>query len=349
VTAAGVTREGLEGIRPGREATVGVNAGPRERRRRRGGRGEQPMVPEAEFQSYYGLPILNGPVWHSPEIPGYLFLGGLAGASSLMAAGAQATGRAHLARASKVTALGAITLSTAALVKDLGRPDRFYNMLRVFKPTSPMSVGSWILAAYGPAAGAAAATSVLGRFRRVGVAATVGAAVLGPAVATYTAALVCDTAVPAWHDGYREMPFVFAGSSATAAAGAALVLAPVSETAPARRVALVGSLTEALAAKRLEGRLGFVAEPYHQGSSGRRMRLGQALTAGGVVLSLLGRRNRALSALAGAALVGASAVTRFGIFEAGKQSAADPRYTVEPQRRRLERADQPASRTTNSS
>jgi hypothetical protein len=209
-------------------------------------------------------------------------------------------------------------------------------MLRVFKPTSPMSVGSWILAAYGPASGAAAATSVLGRFRRVGVAATVGAAVLGPAVATYTAALVSDTAVPAWHDGYREMPFVFAGSSATAAAGAALLLAPVSETAPARRVALVGALTEALAAKRLEGRLGFVAEPYHQGSSGKRMRLGQALTAGGVALSLLGRRNRALSALAGAALVGASAVTRFGIFEAGKQSAADPRYTVEPQRRRLE-------------
>ncbi|MDQ1441159.1 MAG: hypothetical protein QOG97_1387, partial [Acidimicrobiaceae bacterium] len=113
------------------------------------------MVPKAEFTSYYGLPILNAPVWHSPDIPGYLFLGGLAGASSVLAAGAHVTGRRDLAIRSKVVATGAIGLSAAALVHDLGRPSRFYNMLRVLKPSSPMSVGSWLLAAYGPAAAVA--------------------------------------------------------------------------------------------------------------------------------------------------------------------------------------------------
>ena len=121
------------------------------------------MVPPAEFTSYYGKPVLNSPVWHSPDIPGYFFLGGLAGASSLLGAGAQVTGRPELARAAKVGALGAISLSMAALVHDLGRPARFLNMLRVFKLTSPMSVGSWILAGYVPAAGVAAAAALTGR------------------------------------------------------------------------------------------------------------------------------------------------------------------------------------------
>jgi formate-dependent nitrite reductase membrane component NrfD len=103
----------------------------------RGGRGEQPMVPKAEFQSYYGQPIINQPVWESPDIPGYLFLGGLAGASGVLAAGAQLTGRRGLARVSKSGAAVAAGLSAVALVHDLGRPGRFLNMLRTFKGPLP--------------------------------------------------------------------------------------------------------------------------------------------------------------------------------------------------------------------
>ena len=90
-------------------------------------------------------------------------------------------------------------------------------MLRVFKVTSPMSAGSWLLAGDGPVAGAAAASAVTGRLPRAGAAATAAAGVLGPAIATYTAALLANTAVPAWHDGHREMPYLFAGSAASAA------------------------------------------------------------------------------------------------------------------------------------
>ncbi len=127
-----------------------------------GARGEELMVPEATFSSYYGRPVIKEPVWKNPDVPGYLFLGGLAGASSVLAAGAQLSGYRPLARAAKISALGAISLSAVALINDLGRPARFVNMLRVFKPSSPMSVGSWLLAGYGPVAGAAAVCEVTG-------------------------------------------------------------------------------------------------------------------------------------------------------------------------------------------
>jgi len=331
-----VTREGLEGKRPDREATTGVNAGRRRGRRARRAGGEQPMVPSAEFTSYYGKPVLNQPTWESPDIPGYLFLGGLAGGASLLAAGSGLTGRTTLGRSAKVGAFAAGSLSLVALVHDLGRPARFLNMLRVFKVTSPMSVGSWLLAGYVPAAGVAAATALTGRLPRIGAAATAGSALLGPAVAAYTAALISNTAVPAWHDGYPEMPFVFVGSGAMAAGGLGLLAAPVAETAPARNLALLGSAMEAAAFERMEHRIGMVAEPYSEGRGGKYVKAGKVLSLAGAAAALLSGRSRVAGALSGLALITASGLTRWGIYHAGMASAADPKYTVVPQRQRLD-------------
>lgn len=331
-----VTREGIQGARSGRDALIGKAAG-RDRRRRP--RGEQPVVPEAQFSSYYGMPVLNKPVWTASDIAGYLFLGGLAGGSSLLAAGAQATGRPALARPAKVGAFGAVSLSLAALVHDLGRPARFLNMLRVFKPTSPMSVGSWLLAGYGPLAGVAAVSELTGRFRWAGTAATAGAAVLAPAVASYTGVLIADTAVPSWHEGYRELPFAFAGAAAVAAGGLGMLASPVEQAGPARRAAAFGAALEMGATQLMKRRMGLVAEPFDQGRAGVLMRLGAALTTAGAVTGMLaGRRNRMAAAACGAALIAGSATERFGIFHAGVASAEDPKYTVVPQRERLRRA-----------
>jgi DMSO reductase anchor subunit len=334
MSGSDVPRDGVKGARPGRDAVTGAAAG---RRRRRRGRGEQPMVPEAQFSSYYGKPVLNKPTWEPLDIAGYLYLGGLAGASSLLAAGGQVTGRPALARAAKTGAAGAITASLAALVHDLGRPARFLNMLRVFKPTSPMSMGSWLLAGYAPLTIAAAATDVARRYRPVGSAATAAAAVLGPVVATYTAVLVSDTAVPSWHEGYREMPFVFAGSGATAAAGLALVCAPPAQTDPARRMAVLGTAVELGAFQLMKRRMGLVAEPFEQGKPHRLLRAAEVLTTSGTVLAGFAgrRRSRVLASMAGAALLTGSAALRFGVFHAGVASAEDPKYTVVPQRERL--------------
>jgi hypothetical protein len=296
--------------------------------------GEQFMVPRAEFRSYYGRPVIKEPVWKEPDVPGYLFFGGLAGASSVLAAGAQLTGRPGLARVAKIAALGGISLSTVALINDLGRPARFINMLRVFKVSSPMSVGSWILSAYGPAAGVAALSDITGILPPIGSEATAGAAVLGPAVTTYTAVLLCDTAVPAWHEAHREMPYVFAGSAASAAGGFGLLAAPPGQAEPARRLAIVGGAVELTAKKLLEQRLGGQGEPYQNGRAGKLLRAAEILTVCGLAGAALSRRSRVLSALSGATLLAASAATRFGIFEAGRISARHPEYTIVPQRER---------------
>ncbi|MFG3224561.1 NrfD/PsrC family molybdoenzyme membrane anchor subunit [Kitasatospora sp. NPDC048194] len=294
------------------------------------------MVPPAEFGSYYGRPVLKRPVWKPLDIAGYLFLGGLAGGSSVLAAGAGASGHGALARPLQVGAFGAISLSLVALVHDLGRPGRFLNMLRVVKPTSPMSIGSWLLSGYAPLAGTAAASALSGRLPRVGRAAGAGAALLGPAVCTYTAVLISDTAVPTWHDGHRELPFVFGGSAVSAAAGLGLLAAPVAQNGPARRAAAFGAALEIGATRLMTRRLGLSAEPLHTGRPGRLMRAAELLTGLGTALALgAGHRDRRVAAAAGAALLAGSAALRFGVFLGGVRSAEDPKYTVLPQRERL--------------
>jgi hypothetical protein len=288
-----------------------------------------------ESTSSYGRPILKEPTWQARDIAGYLFTGGLAGASSILAAGAQYTRRPALARTGKLGALAALGVSLVALVHDLGRPARFHHMLRVAKPTSPMNVGSWLLAGYGPLAAAAAASDVTRIAPRLGRAAGSGAAVLGAAVAAYTSVLLADTAVPAWHQARRALPFVFAGSAAGSAAGLALIAAPRAEAGPAIRAAVGGAALELAAGAVMERSGGIVAETYHTGRARTLLTAAKALTGLGALGALAGRGSRVASGSAGVALMAGSALTRFGIFEAGRASTRDPRYTVAPQRQRL--------------
>ena len=303
------------------------------------------MVPRAEFTSYYGHPILKPVAWED-DIAYYFFLGGLAAGSSLLAAGADRTNRPALRRHSRLAALGSLSLGTYYLIHDLGRPERFINMLRVAKPTSPMSTGTWILAAYaGPMGMAAVSELVPRRWRNTllgrlagGLAGPAGltAAVLAPAVASYTAVLLSQTAVPAWNEAREELPFIFTGSAAASAAGMGMIVAPVEEAGPARKLALYGAAAELLASRRMEGRLGLVGEPFWQGESGALLKRAKLLTtAGALGGALLGRRSRVAAAVSGAALLAGGFYERLGLFRAGVASAKDPQYTVVPQRERL--------------
>lgn len=315
-------------------------------------RGERAMVPDATFTSYYGRPVLKAAPWKS-DIPTYIFLGGLAAGSSLLGAGADLTCRPSLRRSGRVAALAAISGSTVALIHDLGRPSRFHHMLRVAKPTSPMSMGSWLLAGYGPAAGLAGAAEIVASLRggRPLPAPVRGAAdalalsarpaglvagALGPAVATYTAVLLSDTATPAWHEARDALPFVFAGSSAASAGGLGLITSCLADAGPARRLAVGGAVVDMLAGLVMANSAGLAGETFRRGRPGWIMRVGEALTGLGAIGALAGRRNRLASALSGAALIGGAACTRFGIFHAGQASARDPKYTIVPQRERVD-------------
>jgi Polysulphide reductase, NrfD len=321
------------------------------RRRRRGGdRAELSMVPDVEFTSYYGHQVVKPSPWEA-DIPAYLFAGGLAAGSSLLGAGADLTGRPVLRRTGRLGAIAALSFSMVALVHDLGRPERFLNMLRVVKVTSPMSVGTWILSTYGPFAGAAAAAelvSLLPAHRQSGVLRLVAAmgrpaglvaAVAAPPVAAYTAVLLADTSTPSWHAAYHELPFVFVGSAAAASGGLGMLASPTREVGPARNLAVGGAMLEMLMEHRMERSMGVTAEPLHTGKAGVLMRAAKSLTIAGAAASLLAGRSRVAAAAAGAALLAGSACTRFGVFEAGQQSARDPKYTVVPQRERIEKGE----------
>jgi hypothetical protein len=161
------------------------------------------------------------------------------------------------------------------------------------------------------------------------------AAALAPAVATYTAVLTTDTAVPAWHDASPYLPFLFAGSAAAASGGLAAALAPAAETGPARRLAALGSLVELAARTRMKRAMGLSADAYGDGKAAWFDTAARNLTAAGLVGSIVGARSRIARLATGGALVAGSLCTRLAVFHAGVQSAADPRYTVVPQRARL--------------
>jgi hypothetical protein len=296
---------------------------------------ELPMVPRDEPRSYYGRPVIKAPVW-KPEIPWYFFLGGLTGASATLAWAADVTGNRRLGRNAGLVCLAAGTGSPVLLITDLGVPARFLNMLRVFKPTSPMSVGSWILIATGSTAAVATAHERFGIFDRIGRLARGLSAAFGLPLATYTAALVSNTAVPVWHEARRELPFVFASSAAASAGAAAAIATPPVEAAPARRLVVLGVLVEEAATQLMERRLGALGEPYRTGRAGTYARLAKGLSAAGAALTAARGERRAAAVAGGALVLAGSVLQRWAVFKAGLQSAGDPRYTVGPQRRRLE-------------
>jgi formate-dependent nitrite reductase membrane component NrfD len=295
------------------------------------------MVPDVEVRTYYDKAILKQPVWRW-YVPAYFFTGGLAAGSGMLAAGARLTGSRRLARQSRFVTLGALGVSTALLIADLGRPERFYNMLRVLKPTSPMSIGSWVLGAFGTAAAAGTASDVLDVLPGLGVLADTAAGGIAPVVATYTAVLLADTAVPAWHEARRELPFVFAASAAASAGGVAVALAPPSEAGSARRLLGAGALVELASVEALHRRLGpELAATYETGLAGKLGNWSRGLTAVGAVTAVAGgRRFRPFAVAGGLATAAGGALLRFAIFEAGKAAARDPKYVVARQRREVD-------------
>ncbi|MEY9257376.1 formate-dependent nitrite reductase membrane component NrfD [Brevibacterium epidermidis] len=359
--------DGSGGRRGGRGGGNGSGGG--WKNRGADGNREMPMVEDVEFTSYYGRPIVKAPPW-GDEIGTYLFLGGLAGGSSLLGFGAQLTDRPGLRIASRMTAIAATGIGGAALVADLGRPERFLNMMRVVKVSSPMSLGTWILSGFGVGSGVTFAIELdritgekllpLGPLRKVlhglETPAAVESAFFATPLAAYTAVLLGATAVPTWNAAGRNgLPYVFVSSASMAAGGAAMALAPVAETGPARLLALAGTAGEAYAMSAMRKRMHPAeVDPMDDGEPGHKLHRAEKLLIAGAIgtaVAEVGARVfakklgggwktraalRGLSVVSGAALAAASAYTRFGVLEAGIESTKDPRHVVEPQRARLE-------------
>jgi hypothetical protein len=225
-------------------------------------------------------------------------------------------------------------------------------MFRVFRVTSPMSVGSWILLVSGGASDTAALLELLGKLKPVKIAAELVAAAAGPHLTTYTGTLLAGTSIPVWHEARHDLPWLFGASALTSAAAAASLVVPPEAARPARRLALCGAAATLGIEVTMRKRLGFVGEVYEQDAAGTLGRVAKVCTgAGAALLAARGRRRRA-AAIGGSALILAGELAlRWSVFRAGFQSARDPRYVVVPQRERnAERgaASRPAARAGGS-
>jgi formate-dependent nitrite reductase membrane component NrfD len=291
-----------------------------------------------EDPTYYDRPVIKEPVWNW-SVPTYFYAGGAAGAASVLGAVAQLIDReglSGLVKRCRWVAAGGTALGTAALIYDLGRPERFLNMLRVFRPTSPLNVGSWVLAAMTPLSGSSAVLAGTGgAVRSIGDFAALGSGTLGVPLAGYTSVVLTNTAVPSWLQIRRSLPALFYASAASSAA-CLLEATKLSEREGSivRRFGLLGKMAELASSVLVQRELSEIeplGKTLTEGFAGSLWISGRALTGGSAALSFFAktRKIKVLSAVLGSA--GAVAI-RFAVFHAGKASTRDPRATFHQQR-----------------
>ncbi len=306
--------------------------------------------PAEAAPSYYGVPAIKAPVWR-PSIPTYFYVGGCAGAASALGAAAELLGGHRLeslGRRCRWLGLAGNVAGAALLIQDLGRPARFLNMLRVFRPTSPMNLGAWILSASGALNTVAVAGTVLGgrggTLEKLGGAASVAAGVLGLPLAGYTAVLLSNTAVPVWQGARRTLPFLFIASGVASAASLLQMLPEHSRVARrvVRRFGVIGKLGELAAEVAVERELSrteALSRHLKQGRARRLWNMARLCTATSLVLDLLpGQRRWKQLTSSGLGTVGALAA-RQAIYAAGMASSKDPHATFVPQRHGLGAAE----------
>ncbi len=294
--------------------------------------------------TYYNQPLLHEPVWEWP-ISSYYFAGGLTGAALVMSAAAQLRrpfpGREQLMRHCQWIALAGAGVSGGLLVADLGRPERFLNMLRVFRPSSPMNVGAWILAG----AGATATPALVlhgrkGLFGFLGKIFNLAAGLFGAGLATYSGVLVGHTAVPLWQESRALLPILF-GASAMASLGNVLQLSPATAEQGRElatvfgRIGQVGELLAGALMERHASRVARVGRPFRENVSGTMWRTAAVLTGASVLVSVLPGRSRTKRLAASLLGVAGSGLMRFAVERLGKASAKDARALFELQRSKL--------------
>jgi hypothetical protein len=278
---------------------------------------------------YYGEPVVRPPVW-TWEIPIYFFVGGLGGMSAVIALGALLFHHLEVARTAMWVAAIASVLSPVLLILDLGRPHLFINMLRVFKPQSAMSMGAWILAAFGMCVvpGLIALELQISHLfagaidQILGVAAGIlmfGAAISGTLLATYTGVLIGATAIPAWFLHHRLLPIHFGTAGLGSAASLLELLGH--RIAPLNAIGLFAAAIETVLLIWLSiDKHGVADRAIHEHGSGWLIRISEVFTG---PLPLVLRFFGAIPLAAISFLLGAF-VSRFGWIAVGKISGRDP-------------------------
>jgi formate-dependent nitrite reductase membrane component NrfD len=299
----------------------------------------QPSSIDRDDPTYYDHPVIKRSVW-SIDIPAYYYIGGLSGACAVIGAAAQLAGKDRFPALTRqgrwISTIGG-ALSTYFLIHDLGRPARFLYMLRVFRPTSPMNVGAWILGAFAPITTASAIiphgpTSLV----PLGDLLALAAGPLGTLLAGYTGVLVSNTTVPIWNAGRTVLPVLFISSAASSSAAAFEFLdLNRHEQRAIKSFGVAGALAEIACMtiyEREAGRVPQVALPLKKGLSGFLWKTAKVLTIVSLGLFLWPSRSKRARRIRGVVGTAAGLSVRFAVHYAGDASAADPRATFHQQR-----------------
>jgi len=273
-------------------------------------------------------PVIRPNVW-TWEVPLYFWFGGIATGASFAALGCEVAGDARSARVARMVAVGAAGCGGPLLIMDLGRPERFHHMFRIFKTRSPMSMGAWCLMGFSNTGGGAVLADLLGR-RRTARALTVATAALGTYLGSYTGVLLASTAVPAWNRSRAFLgPLFMCTAVASGAAATRLALrAAGSERGHPTRAGLGALETVAMAAELVlsalnERRLGIAGRALDEGRPGRLLPAARALAAAGLALRPLGHRAPVIDEVPSVLFLLAALAYRFGWVGAGRTSALD--------------------------
>lgn len=296
--------------------------------------------------TYYGRNQVKPAPFNNWMVGTYIFLAGLSGAAQIISTLANIAqgGRAEsVVRRGRYLALLAPTLGASLLVFDLHTPQRFYNMLRIFRPTSPMSFGSYILSLFGVCSGATAMLQFLadrasnGRiWRGLASVCQLPAAIAGAGLGTYTASLLSATSTPLWAAAPRDLAARFASSSMASGAAALSLLEPGRRWGTSLDritvAALAAELAATMASTRTYREKG-VAEPLEEGAWAAAEKYGVVglgvlaplgLHASSLVLTHKPGTPRTLSKVASLAVLVGSALMRVAIMAAGDESARRP-------------------------
>jgi formate-dependent nitrite reductase membrane component NrfD len=274
--------------------------------------------------------MMKAPVW-TWEVPLYFWFGGMAAGASFVALACDVAGDEKSARVARRVALGALVPSPPLLIMDLGRPERFYNMLRIFKPRSPMSMGSWCLSIFGGLAGASVGADLIGRHRE---AKALGAAnaVVGGYLGSYTGVLLASTAVPLWSRSKYFLGPIFVSTGVLTGAAATRLVLVATGLPPGHptRVALLRAESGAMAAELLlseinHHRLGRLASVLEAGAGAKWFSRAKWLSRAGLALRVARARGLGTWAdhVAGVAFMAAALCFRFAWVRSGRSSAHD--------------------------
>ncbi|HEY0183652.1 MAG TPA: NrfD/PsrC family molybdoenzyme membrane anchor subunit [Rhodopila sp.] len=300
-----------------------------------------PDTAQWDGRTYYGRAQLKPAPFNNALVGSYVFLAGLSGAAQVLATAldyAAISDAEPVVRHGRLLSLLAPIIGTVCLICDLHTPKRFYNMLRLVKTTSPMSLGSWALVAFSGASAISAApllvragwrqdSAVAGWLQGLSRVARIPAALAGGVLATYTASLFSATSAPLWAAGAKGLAVRFAAASVASAASA---LRLVARSGRRRRdldsLAVAGLAIElgaTLASDHAQQQAGVRQTPSSRDIAGVAVPLVLFLAS-----DFLPRRAQAISQVAAAAALTGSLLMRIGVIKDGEQSAAQPNVSL---------------------